>query len=254
MSHAENAHRSVVEVARPLGRAQHGGGGAVGDRRAVIEAQRIRDQARGQHLVQRDRLPELRLRIGDAQAMVLDRDQPYLLPRRPEARHVLAHDDAEGPGEGEASPHFALVVAGSRERGGHFGRRCGGHLLDPSDQDDIVEAEGDAERTVSEGDAAGGTGALHLRAWDAGQPQAARDQGRQRSLVGEPLTDEVAEVERLDLLARHLRFCQGVPAGRHGELDDADAFELPERRRPHSDDGDWSHGCSPHVPRSRPVQ
>ena len=161
------------------------------------------------------------------------------------ARHVLAHDDAERARKGETRAHLALLVARRGEGGGHLGGRRRGHLLSTRDQDEVVEAERDGEDAVAERDAPRGAGALHLRGRDAPQPEPAGQEGGQRALAREPLADEVADVERLDLPARDARVGEGLAARGDGELDEPRALHPTERGGADADDRHLSHGRPP---------
>ena len=90
---AEHVRRLLRQIARPLLRRHDARRTAVGDHAAIEQVERIGDESRRQHVVDRDRVAVLRQRVEARVLAHRHRDLGQLLRRRTELVHV--------PGGGE---------------------------------------------------------------------------------------------------------------------------------------------------------
>ena len=172
---------------------------AVGERTAVEELERVGDVGALEHRVERDLLPELRLGIERAVAVVLHGHVGHLLLGRPVLVHVGAGDEREDAGEGQAD---GLLVARRRSsrRSTRWRRRSGmlQHALGAADEDDVGDARADLHDGVTEGRVAGGAGVLEAGGRDGRQAQERRGERAHVQLLLTLAAGDIAVVERLD--------------------------------------------------------
>jgi hypothetical protein len=94
------------------------------------------------------------------------------------------------------------------------------HLLDTHHQCRIAQASRNRQHGVTEGNAAGGAGALDLGAGDVLESELVGDNARQDLLSAQRTGDEIAEIDGADLFA----FDAGSLEGGVGRLD-GEAFQ-----------------------------
>jgi hypothetical protein len=134
-----------------LFRGEHERRAAIGERAAIEELERISDVSRLEHLLDRDRLLELGLRVQGAVAVVLDGHRGHLRLGRAVLLHVRPRDQGEHAGEGEAQRLLPDGVGGVGKILGRFGRRDVQHPLGPAHQDDVRHAGSNLHDGVTEG-------------------------------------------------------------------------------------------------------
>ena len=103
--------RATFSCFAPLGAHHHHGGGAVGDQAAVVAAQRLDDEARLAVLLERERLAQLRVRIGRAVPAAGDGDRAQPVGRRAVLLHVALRDHRIAGRRAEPAVDGAVVVA-----------------------------------------------------------------------------------------------------------------------------------------------
>src|SRR5260370_905177 len=100
-------------------------------------------------------------------------------------------------------------------------------------------------RPPGERDAPRRAGALAVGGRDARESERAGEERGERALAREPLADEVADVERLDLPARDARVGERLAARGDGEFHEARALHPTERGGADANDRHLSHGRPP---------
>ena len=167
-----------------------------------------------QHVVDRDLVLEVRVRIARAVVVVLDRDRGEHLARRAELVHVAGRERREQHRRGLAPREDRVAGGGAREQA-FFGRLVA-HLLDTDHEHDVVDAARDGHRADAERVGARRARVLDARARDADEP----DSGRDRVAADAFLTPERSALGRdegrIDLVrleslvdARHRRVERG---------------------------------------------
>ena len=107
---AEDVGRLLLEIARALGRGHHQRAAAVADDAAVEQMQRRRDDARGHHVLDRDRVAILGRRIHRGVQAHRDRDFGELLGSRAVLVHMALRHHRVGPDRGRPERHFILIA------------------------------------------------------------------------------------------------------------------------------------------------
>ena len=111
---AEDVRGWLGQVARPLLGRHHAGGATIGDHAAVEEVQRIGDQSRREHVIDRDRIAVLRQRVHGCVITHRHRDLCELLRGRPELVHVSSRGEGVAADEGVAPDRIRRARAGRR--------------------------------------------------------------------------------------------------------------------------------------------
>ena len=161
-----------VNSCGPLGGDEQHRRRAVGLRAAVEQVQRVADRRRLQHVVDRDLVLEVRVRIAGAVVVVLHRDRREHLARRAELVHVPGRERREQHRRGLAAREDRVPGRGARQQA--FLGRLVAHLLDADDEHDVVHAARHRHRADAERVGARRARVLDARARDAGEA----DRGR----------------------------------------------------------------------------
>ncbi len=112
---AEDVYDRLGEVGRPVGRSHDQRAAAVGNQAAFEQVEGVSDQARGQHVVDCDRIAEHRARILGRPPTLGDGDVGELLVRQPVVLHVPEHRNREhGRRPGDAVGQLELTLRGRR--------------------------------------------------------------------------------------------------------------------------------------------
>ena len=165
-------------------------GGAVAHRADLVEAQRVADQRRLHHLLERELLAEARVGIVDGVLVRLDRDLRELLLGRAVILHAAAADHRPEGGARDADAALPQVLGVGRLLDSGGLDEALRHLLAADDEHHVVQAARDERVADVEGVAA-------RRA--AGREVVDRDAGRAHVL------DDVVAVQSPALAAREAR-------------------------------------------------
>ena len=228
--------------------------GTVGLGAAVEQVERVAHGRRRQHVVDRDLVLEVRVRVAGAVVVVLDGDRREHLARRAVLVHVTCRERREQHRRRLAAREDRVAGGGAREE--PFLGRLVAHLLDADDEHDVVDAAGDGHRADAERVGAGRARVLDAGARDAGEADRRRDGVAADALLAPERAalrgDERGfDLRRLEALVDAVD-CGGERAGRH--LLVALLEELPELDEPAADDRDPvpAHVVLPRLDRPRP--
>ena len=257
----QHTHRAA-----PVGQARQcrfgaddGGSGAVADRRAHRQRQRVGDRRRGQHLLDGVGIAVLRQRVVRRVGVVLGRDGRELPLRGAELAHVKApergvdvHEQAvrclggAALGRLDAAAHGqqrrlvglgVLQVPGTVEDAEHLGLVGAEHLFGADSQSHLHLARTHRLHRQVEGRAGAGAGVLEVVDRDALDAQRAqRDLAAHHGLALQHALRGVGEIGGLDVGDGQAGVGQRGVDGIGGELLDAAVEELAGRR--HADAGD----------------
>ena len=128
-----------------------------------------------------------------------------------------APSHSEQAGEGKSARAVASVVHGAVQRRRDLGAGGVGHGLGADHERGVALAGGDGETSVAKGDAARGAGALHLSAGHVRQSELVGDEAGEHLLAVQRPGDEVAQINRADLVSVQLRIVERLCAGFDGE-------------------------------------
>src|SRR5438093_10409058 len=181
---APDPHGRVGQRARPVFTGDDHGGRAVGDRRAHEQAQRARDHARAEHLVEGGALVEVSVRVLRRVGVVLHTDERELLFGRAVGGHVALRGQREARWRREGEGRLPLAVyAGAQVEAGLVAARLV-QLLDAEDHDEVGEPGRDEGVGVADADRAGGAHVLGARA-QRRRPDAERLRRHRRNMARE---------------------------------------------------------------------
>ena len=201
-----DAHRRVFgEAARHVQAAEHDGGGPVGHRAEVVQAQRV-GHDRVDHVAMRavpdaahgGRLLDVGERIERGVAVRLDRDGREVLFGQAVPLHVGAGED---PGERRQRQPVGVLRLGVGQRGDEVGRLPARHLAHPlpaDDQHHVGHAGGDRHVPALHRRGPGGRAVLDQLGHGRLQEDAAHERGGDPGLVVERAAAHVGDEDLVD--------------------------------------------------------
>ncbi len=235
----------IRRASGPVPGRDHDGRGPIARGAAVVELHGIGNHRRLPDDVEREVGAELGQRVLQAVALVLDADGRDFFARYAPARRIGLPGFPEKARERQ--PAFAVftVVAGAKQRLRDVLAVGLRHLLDAHGDGRIAQARLHRHHGMAEGNATRRAGALDLGAGHVRQPDLVANDAGQHFLSRQRPGDEVAEIERADVLAVETRPLErGLGRCRRKALDVLVGMP-PERRRSDPGDGNVTHGRPP---------
>ncbi len=218
-------------LARDVAARDHQRGRAVAGRAAVPERERVGDRPRAHHLLDRDALADLRIRIERAVIVRLHRNFGELPLGQPVFVHVAA-----GAHRVERRHHHALIdlpiLGFERQRAATEL----GELLNPDDQHHVVPAAADRRPGFGQGRRTRGAGVLHVDDRHAGEPEGLHD-----PLARHHSAERGAAIDGVDRPRRDTGLDDGFLDGRPADLRQGLVGIFGERDQAGADDADVAH-------------
>ena len=272
LARTDHVERTVCEPMGDVLGNQQQCGGPIRDRRAVEQPHRPRDRRIGCLVLKERQLvgplgnraplldstpllglhdvgyarTELCLGVERPVVVILDPDAQERLGSRPVSIHVCRCHGCVEAREREARGDLVDGVACSRQRIGDLFRGEVAHLLDTTDQNDVVHAGGHSDQAGTKGDTATGTGVFDPGGGTGCQTHPVGHDGCRVALAFEQIAAVVPDVQRVDDLrietsiyrGSHLQKCvdEQIPRRPPGEG--------AELAHPSTDDGDAPAKCA----------